>query len=278
MKFKLAFAGVAMALVAFMACEKEDANLTPANGSSASTTTATTSSTSVINVNTGSFISLPTALGMINHFNNLGCDNYTKANAYGRNKIEDLLNQSGAVAIRAYHGTKDVLINGNMVKTRELILVAVDGNGNDLIKGTSPLILDASEPCPTECDQNSALLTEPVTATASTINANSGSFITLQQALVMRDDYKNNGCFNFTQGNAYGKNNITQLLAQNGAVGLRFYHGSKSEVIDGVGQVTRELIIAAIDNNGNDILVTPLILDMSDPCPIVCDTYGSPLL
>lgn len=107
-------------------------------------------------------------------------------------------------------------------------------------------------------------------------SSESGDFIKLQDALALRNKYKNEGDQNYTQANAYGMTKILGLLSQNGAVGLRMYHGLKEEA----STFKRELIIVAVDSNGNDIIdpTNPKILDLSDPCPTICDNNNSPLL
>jgi len=65
------------------------------------------------------------------------------AHALGKNKIQDILDQSGCEGIRIYNGYSD--------SKRNLILVGVDENGEDM---TSGYILDHSRPCPPNCASN----------------------------------------------------------------------------------------------------------------------------
>jgi hypothetical protein len=107
-------------------------------------------------------------------------------------------------------------------------------------------------------------------------STDTGEFISLQDAKELRETYKNQGDQTHTQANAYGITKILGLLSQNGAVGLRMYHGLK----DVGGTYQRELVIVAVDSNGDDILdpTAPKILDLSNPCPNYCDHKNSPLL
>lgn len=72
--------------------------------------------------------------------------NQTEAHFFGKDNILALLNQTGCVGIRAYHGT-------NTDGGKELILVGVDANENDMLE----LIMDLARPCPTNCSNGNAL-------------------------------------------------------------------------------------------------------------------------
>ncbi len=67
------------------------------------------------------------------------------AQFFGKDKLLDLLNQTGAMGIRIYFGERD----GDL----ELVLVAADANENDLLDK----ILDKGWSCPTNCSVNNAL-------------------------------------------------------------------------------------------------------------------------
>lgn len=70
-----------------------------------------------------------------------------KAHFYGKNKLNEMLAQTGCVGLRMYRA-----IDANGVL--ELVIVGVNSSGADL---TSGLILDRSVPCPSNCDASSAL-------------------------------------------------------------------------------------------------------------------------
>ncbi|RFS18837.1 hypothetical protein DVR12_26000 [Chitinophaga silvatica] len=92
---------------------------------------------------------------------------HVKAICFGRDKIIELLDQPGAVALRIYYGLK-IDTDGDGIKEKKMVLVAVDEEGNDILppsaeqakaaaaagiqsKELSAKILDAGVPCPTFC-------------------------------------------------------------------------------------------------------------------------------
>jgi len=92
---------------------------------------------------TGSFITLSTAEDMVADWvSNFGpaSNSNPKATAFGSNKIQDILDQSGCVGLRIYNGYDDA--------NRKLVIVGVDEDGNDLTGG---YILDVGSPCPPMC-------------------------------------------------------------------------------------------------------------------------------
>lgn len=101
------------------------------------------------NGNEGDFISLTTAATFTSDYRNSAMYNGVQGLYLGKNKLEDLLAQTGAVGLRMYFGLDEY---SNLV----LVVVAVDSNKDDILT-TSPLILDRSIPCPTECGQSNDL-------------------------------------------------------------------------------------------------------------------------
>lgn len=97
------------------------------------------------NGNEGGEISLTTASGLTSTYRTNNA-NAVQAHFFGANNIQALLDQTGAVGIRIYHGEDD---NGD----RKLILVAADSNENDILD----LIIDFSYDCPTHCSENNEL-------------------------------------------------------------------------------------------------------------------------
>ena len=67
-----------------------------------------------------------------------------------------------------------------------------------------------------------------------------------------------------TIGTFFGKDILNQLLAQGGAMGIRFYFA-----IDGSG--TQTLVAVAADAAEND-MVNGIVADVSTPCPPFCST------
>ncbi len=65
------------------------------------------------------------------------------AQFYGRNKIQEILDQEGCMGIRIYHGLDD---NGKRI----LILVGADRDENDMVNG---IIVEIGPKCPPICSQ-----------------------------------------------------------------------------------------------------------------------------
>ena len=98
------------------------------------------------NSNAGGLIPLDDAVALTQKFREDYPD-AIKAHYFSKSVINDVLLQSEAVGIRIYNGIDN---DG----ARQLILVAVDIDGNDLYEGN---LADMSTPCPLICDENSPL-------------------------------------------------------------------------------------------------------------------------
>lgn len=97
---------------------------------------------------------------------------------------------------------------------------------------------------------------------------NEGSFITLEEASTYTANFRSANP-NGIKGHFLGKSNMNKLLAQDGCVGLRTYHG-----IDALG--VAQIVVVGVDKNENDILTdSPLILDKAFMCPPNCGTTNS---
>lgn len=97
------------------------------------------------NGNEGGEISLTTASGLTSTYRTNNA-NAVQAHFFGANNIQALLDQTGAVGIRIYHGEDD---NGD----RKLILVAVDSEEDDMLD----LIYDMGVQCPPTCSTSNEL-------------------------------------------------------------------------------------------------------------------------
>lgn len=102
---------------------------------------------------TGSFITLTQAQSMVAAWvtlqGNLSMsvnEANPKAHAFGADRIQEILDQTGCKGIRAYNGYYDL--------KRNLIFIGVDEDGNDM---TSGQILEFSTPCPPNCAPTTAL-------------------------------------------------------------------------------------------------------------------------
>lgn len=97
--------------------------------------------------NEGEQITLIQATAWCANFRSQAGSNPTKAHAYGKNKLMNILDQDGCYGIRAYYAIDDTGV-------KQLVLVGVDVNGCDMTTG---YILDKSVICPPYCDTISPL-------------------------------------------------------------------------------------------------------------------------
>jgi hypothetical protein len=102
---------------------------------------------------TGSFITLTLGQTMVADWITLQSDMSLsineanpKASAFGADRIQEILDQTGCVGIRIYNGYYDY--------KRRFVLVGVDEDGNDM---TSGRILEFSNPCPPYCAPSTSL-------------------------------------------------------------------------------------------------------------------------
>jgi hypothetical protein len=73
--------------------------------------------------------------------------NYIKGEYFGKTALQSLLNQTNCVGARMYFGLK-------ADQSQCLVIVGVDGNGNDLTTGN---IMDYGLPCPAHCSSANEL-------------------------------------------------------------------------------------------------------------------------
>jgi hypothetical protein len=73
--------------------------------------------------------------------------NQTRAHLFGQESVNAVLQQAGCVGIRIYYA---ITVTGE----KELVIVGVDANQNDLVNG---IILDRSFHCPPECGNTNSL-------------------------------------------------------------------------------------------------------------------------
>lgn len=92
-------------------------------------------------------ISLDQAAKYVQNFKNFPRTPGVKGGYFGRSIFEKILSQAGCVGIRYYYGQDD---NGSS----NLVLVGVDGGGNDM---TSGVMGELSWPCPPYCPAPSPL-------------------------------------------------------------------------------------------------------------------------
>jgi len=85
-------------------------------------------------------ISLSTAASYTKNYRDSN-PNQVKGHFFGRDAIEDALDQTGCVGIRIYYGVDET-------GKKQLIIVGVNADENDLYNG---IILDRSIQCPPNC-------------------------------------------------------------------------------------------------------------------------------
>ena len=71
---------------------------------------------------------------------------WIKGHFFGKNKIGDLLRQTGSMGIRVYYAIDDSGV-------QQLIMVAAKANKDDMLEQ----VLDMSIPCPDQCGANNVL-------------------------------------------------------------------------------------------------------------------------
>ncbi|MBK7965839.1 MAG: hypothetical protein IPK10_11495 [Bacteroidetes bacterium] len=91
--------------------------------------------------------------------------------------------------------------------------------------------------------------------------------ITLEEGIELTQRFKNNNPTGTKRAFLVSKEELTELMAQDRADGIRVYIGEKED---------RELtiVVVATDSEGNDIQT--IVMDHFPPCPSACD-FDSPL-
>jgi hypothetical protein len=73
-----------------------------------------------------------------------------KAHAFGLNKLRELTNQTNCAGVRLWYGR-------DTNNRAQLYMVAIDGNGDDILTTGNELVLDMSLPCPSYCPTTTSL-------------------------------------------------------------------------------------------------------------------------
>ena len=108
---------------------------------------AVNTQTSTLSGSEGQIISLGAATALTSNYRAANPAATVVSEYFGRNSIQTVLNQAGAVGLRIYYGRKN---NG----TPALILVGVNANGQDIIVGP---LMEEGWPCPPLCDSTRVL-------------------------------------------------------------------------------------------------------------------------
>jgi hypothetical protein len=107
--------------------------------------------------NTGEFISRAAAKDGIDEYkasDAFDANDELKAHFFGKNKIDEVMAQSGCIGIRIWYGIGP---NDEDEMAPQLYIVGVDVNGNDILPTGQEKVLDASMPCPKYCPTGSSL-------------------------------------------------------------------------------------------------------------------------
>ena len=100
-------------------------------------------------------------------------------------------------------------------------------------------------------------------------NGTEGNMISRTVARDLLDNYINSPAFpanNHTEGVLFGRDHITNILAQSGCIGIRIYYGK----LGPLSTDSSQMVVVGTDSEGNDI--PGLILDTGYPCPNHCST------
>ncbi len=111
-------------------------------------------------------------------------------------------------------------------------------------------------------------------------NGSEGTFISISEGSTMTKDYRNTFLTGDRKRKAifFGREKLMSLLDQADCVGIRCYFGAV-EVTEG-DKTWEELNLVLVGANtmeNDQIGANHQILDHGIPCPMQCDTNGSPL-
>jgi len=105
------------------------------------------------------------------------------------------------------------------------------------------------------------------------VTGNEGAIISRPDAVTLHDNYSTLGegiSINRIKSMFFGKQKVLSLLNQTDCSGLRIYFGHKSAD----DEFEPELILVAIDDDGEDILAPTGFLSEGVPCPKICPING----
>lgn len=91
-------------------------------------------------------------------------------------------------------------------------------------------------------------------------NGTEGGAISLADGAAMTANFRKKNP-NQIRARFFGREILEELLAQEGAKGIRIYYGLDSDE-------NNQLVLVAADDHENDIL--DLVADISHPCPLAC--------
>lgn len=111
-------------------------------------------------------------------------------------------------------------------------------------------------------------------------NGTEGTFITISEGSTMTKDYRDSFLTNDRKRKAifFGKEKLQAILNQPECMGIRCYFGAVEVSEDGKKWQELSLVLVGADESENDQLAANNhVLNHGAPCPMQCDTNGSPL-
>ena len=106
-----------------------------------------------------------------------------------------------------------------------------------------------------------AIVLSPASVKAQ-YTGNENHLIKLDQAVKYIQNFKQHPVAPTVKGGYFGRNIFDKILAQGGAVGIRYYYAAKDD-----GSPT--LVLVGVDSSGND-MVQGVLGEEQFPCPPLC--------
>lgn len=94
----------------------------------------------------------------------------------------------------------------------------------------------------------------------SNINSGAGRFISDDEASQFKGAYEDRKKKQLipeqdtVRSEFFGSNNLQQILAQPGCVGIRVYHAKRREKVNGTEHLVPRVVLVGVDENGDEIL------------------------
>lgn len=213
----------------------------------------------------GSFIDLDFGIEIVMNFQEKYPD-ATHAAFFGRTILEQALYQDEAIGIRFYYAIRDE----EETAIQTLVGLGVKANQRDITEG---IIFDFSSPCPPRCDppHGGDLLKSFTEATfpPGFFTGDEGNIIDLTTGTELVRNFQNKYP-DVSRACMFGKHKLESLLAQDGAVGLRFYNAIRYEN----SEEFQTLVVVGTRADQTDIS-EGLILDIGTFCPPFCGNPAS---
>ena len=181
---------------------------------------------------------------------------------FARNIFEKILTQDGCVGIRNYFAC-------NNDGTPALVLVAADGNGNDMIHGWigADMLPLSSNSNILNSDLEDHLV--PDRKKSNVFTGEENHSITIAEAKNFVQNYRKDKDADAMKGGFFSRDIYERILDQEGCVGIDCYFAEKEG-----GRPT--VVLVGVDSKGND-LVHGIVGQVIVPCPPFCGGGDSAL-